>query len=245
MEPAIYARMAAVEDKHWWFSARRSIVNSVLSSLPLPSTTDILEVGCGSGGNLAMLAQYGQVYAIEPEPEALAMAEKKGLAAIKPGLLPHDIPYEDKQFDLIVLLDVLEHVDDDRQALQILRERLKPGGWLILTVPAFAWLWSQHDVSHHHHRRYAKQELLGLARNTGLSIRKVSHFNFWLFPLIAMVRLIQRVGRQQGDSDGLSLPPPWLNRLLFTLFASERHLMRRTALPFGVSLLLCAQRMED
>ncbi|MDX8410811.1 MAG: class I SAM-dependent methyltransferase [Mariprofundaceae bacterium] len=245
MEPIVYSRMAAVEDNHWWFSARRSIVNSVLSRLPLPSTPDILEVGCGSGGNLAMLAEYGQVYAVEPEPAALALAEKKKLVAIKSGMLPNDIPFDGKQFDLIVLFDVLEHVDEDQKALQTLRERLKPGGWLVLTVPAFGWLWSQHDVVHHHHRRYAKQALVELVRNTGLSIYKASHFNFWLFPLIALVRLIQKGSRHQSDGDGLSLPAPWLNHLLYSLFASERHLMRLVALPFGVSLILCAQNVKE
>ena len=241
MDPAIYQRMASVEDKHWWFAARRSIVNATLSRLPLPDHADILEVGCGSGGNLAMLANFGNVYAVEPEPEALAMAEKKKIAPVMPGTLPHNIPYDEKQFDLIVLLDVLEHVRDDRQALAALFERLKPGGWLLLTVPAFDWMWSQHDETHHHHSRYAKQQLRKLVNNTGLRIHKASYFNFWLFPLIAMVRLWQR-NRHQDGNDGLTMPAPWLNRLLFSIFANERRLLRFATLPFGVSLILCAQK---
>lgn len=159
MDPKLYQQMAALEDKHWWFVARRKILDKVIAQLNLPDKAEIFEAGCGSGGNLAMLARHGQVYAMELDDVARSFALRRQLAKISSGRLPDDIPYEERSFDLIVLLDVLEHLDEDAATLLALRSQLKSEGWLLITVPAYAFLWSQHDVSNHHKRRYVMRQL--------------------------------------------------------------------------------------
>lgn len=243
MEPKIYKKMADLEDSHWWFVARRRIIDTLITNLVLPDNAAIFEAGCGTGGNLAMLAGHGQVYAMELDEAARRFACDLGVGKILPGRLPDDIPFEDQSFDLIVLLDVLEHLDKDTASLQALYSRLKPGGWLLVTVPANPWMWSQHDESHHHKRRYVLRGLRHVVRSAGYTVRYVSYFNTLLFPLIAGVRILQNC-LGSGQKDNLTMPSKQVNQVLTFLFASERYLMGRVPLPFGVSLLLLAQNVK-
>lgn len=241
MDAHVYSEMAALEQQHWWFAARRKILDKLISTLPLPPDAKILEAGCGSGGNLNMLARHGQVYAMETNTQALALAVAKGAGQIAAGRLPAAIPFGDQKFDLIALLDVLEHVDDDAASLSALRTRLKPGGWLLLTVPAYPFLWSRHDELHHHKRRYVARDLRAISEAAGLHIPYLSYFNTWLFPLIAAARLA-RPG--EGSSGDLTMPSKLTNALLTKIFASERLLLGRVTLPFGVSLLALARNPD-
>lgn len=234
--------MADIEDGHWWFVARRRILTAALKRCAeLPPSARILEAGCGTGGNLAMLANFGSVAGFEPDAEARGLAQGKGTFEIREGWLPDRVPFEAGGFDLVAALDVLEHVEDDEGSLRALGARLRPGGWALVTVPAFAALWSRHDLTHHHHRRYARAELLTLARGAGLAPVVTTYFNSLLFPAIAGVRLIKTLLGVDGAEDD-ALPPGPLNRLLCALFASERHVVGRLALPFGVSLLMLARK---
>lgn len=242
MDARIYAEMAALEQRHWWFAARRKILDKLISTLPLPEDAQILEAGCGTGGNLSMLACHGRVYGMENNAQALELAAAKGaeclpVVQIAAGCLPETIPFVGQSFDLIVLLDVMEHLDDDASALRALRARLKPGGWLLITVPAYPFLWSRHDELHHHKRRYVARGLRAVIDASGCKVRYTSYFNTWLFPLIAAVRLM-RV--REGQGSALSLPNAFVNALLTKLFASERLLLGRVSIPFGVSLLALA-----
>jgi SAM-dependent methyltransferase len=239
MESSLYPQMAALEKKHWWFSARRTIVDYFLSKLNLPTDTKILEAGCGTGGNLSLLAQYGQVFAIESNEMAREFASQNPDAEVKAGMLPNDIPFQNEKFDLIVLLDVLEHLEEDARSLQALSGRVKAGGYLVVTVPALPLLWSQHDDKHHHYRRYVKTGLRQLVENADFKIIKLSYFNFFLFPMVLLTRLLQRASKKAQDD--LSLPSPWFNWLLKKIFASERYLINILSLPIGVSLILIAQ----
>lgn len=242
MDSQMYEQMMAVEDKHWWFVARRSIVEQVISKLNLSADAEIFEAGCGTGGNLAMLSRHGRVSAMELNEIARTFASKLEIGEIQPGFLPDDIPFADKNFDLIVLLDVLEHVEEDSASLQALFAKLKPSGWLLITVPAYPWLWSKHDDLLHHKRRYILHNLQQIVANAGYHINFVSYFNFVLFPLIAGVRLVQGLFHQGGNEQ--SMPPKLVNQILTCLFGMERHFVGRLPLPFGVSLLLLAQRNE-
>jgi SAM-dependent methyltransferase len=245
MEQALYSRMAAVEDRHWWFVARRMIIERVIAGRILPSGANILEAGCGTGGNLAMLASHGHVHGTEMNQEAMGLAASRGIGAIRAGQLPDNIGFGTQCFDLIVLLDVLEHIDDDLAVLRALRKRLNPNGWLVVTVPAYPILWSHHDEIHHHKRRYTLGSLCQAAHAAGCSVSYVSHFNFWLFPAIALVRLLRR-WTVSTRAENLMLPPPWLNAALTGLLASERYFLgHRRILPFGLSLVLVAQRAND
>ena len=236
VNPFIYSQMHDVEDKHWWFVARRQIIQSVLSALKLPEGARILDVGCGTGGNLAMLQTFGVVSAMEMDDDARQMANARQLAHVSPGRLPDGLLFPEQRFDLIVMLDVLEHIEDDVASLAELKSRLTANGRIVLTVPAFQALWGPHDVMHHHKRRYRAAHLQDVARASGLITEYISYYNLWLFPLVALVRLMQRflpVKEQQA----LKLPVDGLNTLLTKIFASEQRLIPRRTLPFGVSLV--------
>lgn len=242
MENIIYHKMAATEDAHWWFVGRRRITEQILDGLSLPNPAEILEMGCGTGGNLPLLAGYGKVYGVELDETALEYARQRKIGTILPGKLPDEIPFTDLLFDLIVMTDVLEHVDEDQLSLIRLREWLKPGGYLLVTVPAFPSLWSRHDESHHHKRRYMMRELRNKFINAQLFIVKASYINFFLFPVIAALRILQRF-LEKGDSDDLKSYPPLINRLLAKLFGGEGRLLKFISLPFGLSLLLVGRKV--
>jgi SAM-dependent methyltransferase len=241
MERIVFERMDELGDTHWWFVARRRILDDVIRRIVRPpAKSHILEIGAGTGHNLAMLKAYGTVSACELDPDARALASERLGAPVLDVALPDLSAFPEAHFDLVALLDVLEHVRDDRGSLAAIRGRLKPGGALLLTVPANAWMWSPHDVAHHHHRRYAKAEIAAMAKEAGLEIALLSHFNTILFPLIAAARLAGRVVKRESADD--SMPPRPLNAVLERLFGMERALVGRVPLPVGVSLVAVLRR---
>jgi SAM-dependent methyltransferase len=240
MDRAIYDRMAEIDAEHWWFSARRRIVSALIKrQAPLKPDANILEVGAGTGSNLAMLQGFGRVDAIEPDEAARALASRRGGIAVGGGMLPDQVELADGRYDLIVLLDVLEHIENDRASLRVLKRKLAPGGRLVLTVPAAPWLWSAHDVKHHHKRRYTKRTLHDTLFDGGFHVRHMSHFNTLLYPVVAAARIVGKLTRREGEDD--AMPPRGFNTLLERVFASERYWVTRAALPFGVSLLAVAE----
>lgn len=242
MERATYDRMAEIDGAHWWFVARRRIIAGLIEAqagLPKGRKPRILEVGAGTGSNLALLQHYGAVDAIEPDDGARALATARSGIAVKGGLLPDGVELEDGAYDLIVLLDVLEHIPDDVGALGALRQKLAPGGRLLMTVPAMPWLWSAHDVAHHHQRRYTRATLRAVVERTGYRVRHLTHFNSVLMPAIVAARAVGKLTGREGGDD--ALPSPGVNRLLETLFGAERHWVARHSLPAGVSLAVVAE----
>jgi len=240
MERAIYDQMRVLQQDHWWFAARRRILEAQIARLPLPRPAQILEAGCGPGGNLAMLQRFGEVCAIEPDEASRTYAAEQSGVEVRGGFLPQSAPDFGKAFDLVACFDVIEHVPDDAGAVARLADYLKAGGYMIATVPANAWMWSDHDVAHHHKRRYALPAFRKLFEDAGLIIRRASHFNTLLFPPIAAVRLAKTAaGRTGGDE---TMPPAPLNSVLKAVFGAERALLAGADLPFGVSILLIAQR---
>jgi SAM-dependent methyltransferase len=242
MERVIYHKTAAIEDIHWWFIGRRFITEQIIQGLSLQNNAEILEVGCGTGGNLGLLAKYGQVYGVELDEQALEYSRKRKIGTILQGSLPDEIPFADRLFDLIVMTDVLEHVEADQLSLERLYARLKSGGHLLVTVPAFPALWSRHDESHHHKRRYTRGELRTKFIKAQYCIVKANYFNFFLFPVIVTRRLMQRFFRKT-NTDDLVLPSPLINELLAKLFASEGYLLKVVSLPFGLSLLFVGHKV--
>lgn len=235
MDRSAYASLSAQEGTHWWFVARRAILETLISRrIALRRDAHILEAGCGTGGNLAMLSRHGRVDALEYDGEALGIAAARGIGRVESGRLPDTIGFDGRCYDLIVLLDVLEHVEQDREALAALRDRLAPGGRILLTVPAAPWLWSEHDVLHHHKRRYTAASLHAVARDAGLQVDEKGHFNALLFPVAILVRAVQRLTGRGAATE--AAPPTSLNTALRHVFAIERHLLGRVSLPFGLSL---------
>ncbi|WP_426700418.1 class I SAM-dependent methyltransferase [Rhodanobacter sp. Col0626] len=238
MNPEAYVEMAGTESRHWWFCARRKILGSVIETMGLPHHARILEVGSGTGGNLTMLSQHGNVSALEMDENARKLSSDKthDQFAIHAGSCPDNIPFQDERFDLICMFDVLEHIDEDVETLAALRRYLAPGGRMLITVPAYQWLWSAHDVFLHHKRRYTARTLREAFHRSGLRIDRLTYFNTLLLPLAALARLKDRASSRKKAS-GTEIPPPFINSTLNAIFASERHMLANFNLPAGVSLL--------
>lgn len=242
MNPSAYDEMAGVQERHWWYVARREILCGQLRQLRLPHDAEILEVGSGTGANLALLARFGRVTGLEMEQRAIGLARRslgpRDDIRLLQGRCPEDLDRLGQRFDLVCLFDVLEHIAQDRQALERLKSVLKPGGRLLLTVPAYPWMWGPHDEHFHHQRRYTKARLLGTCEDAGLTVAHACHFNTLLFPLALAERMREKWSGRRGAAT--RTPPSALNSLLARVFAAERHLLARIAPPFGLSLLLVA-----
>lgn len=241
MDPAVYEMMARNELGHWWFRGRRRILTRLIEAyIAPPEGGRVLEAGCGTGGNMELLSGYGRLDAFEYDENARRRASDNTDIAVERGELPHDIPFEDGAYDLIALLDVLEHVDDDRGSLEALGEKLNSDGRLLITVPAFPALWSAHDEQHHHKRRYTKSGLKECIESAGLSLDLIGYFNTFLFPVAVAERAVAKMLGRQSNAD--ETPNRLLNGLLYQTFAMERHLVGRLPLPFGLSLFAIAGR---
>lgn len=227
-----------VDEHHWWYRGRRRIVRAELDRLPLPPGARILDAGCGSGRMLQELASYGEVAGIELDDDAAALAASRGLGEVEVGRI-EELPWEEGTFDLITSLDVVEHTADDRRAFAELRRVSKPGGWLLLTVPAYQTLWSLHDVANHHYRRYNRASLSRSARDAGWLVERTTHFNSLPLPPAALIRLVQRRKRlEDGYKPNVELGPQWLNSVFdLPMRAEARWFRRGRGLPAGLSLL--------
>jgi SAM-dependent methyltransferase len=227
--------MARIQDHHWWFVGRRRILATLIRSLALAPDAQILEVGCGTGGNLAMLRQFGNVTAVEADASAMDWAAKRSGLSILLGRLPNDLPIGDQRFDLICLFDVLEHLPEDRASLERLRAATAPRGKILLTVPAYQWLWSEHDVYLHHLRRYTMVGLRRVCEEAALQVDRIGYFNTLLFPIAVAARIAERLsGRRRFG--GNEIPPAPMNDLLRVIFGAERFALQRIGFPFGMSV---------
>jgi SAM-dependent methyltransferase len=227
-----------VEDRHWWYRGRRGVIDLVLAKLGLPAGARILDAGCGSGRNMVELQRYGTVTGIELSPTSVALARERGVGEVVEGSVL-ELPFAEGSFDLAVSLDVIEHLEDDRGALRELRRTVAPGGALLVTVPAYQWLWSAHDEINHHHRRYNSRMLLEAATATGWRCELTTHFNSLLLPAAILMRALDRVrpGTTESSLD-LWIPPAPLNWLLERPLALEAALIGRGGrIPAGLSLL--------
>ena len=239
MDRVVYDRMAEHDSTHWWYVARRDILHDYVARYAdLPKDARILEIGCGTGHNLPMLQQFGEVDAIEIDPAARAIASERLGKPAGDAPLP-TLPGVDRaSYDMVAVLDVIEHIGDDVAALRAMKACLKPGGKILIAVPAHQWMWSAHDVVNHHHRRYSKASLRKAIDAAGLEPRKFGYFNSLLFPLAAAARL---AGRMTGRDDSDDSPPPKpVNKLFELVFRAERHMVGRLPMPIGLSILTLA-----
>jgi 2-polyprenyl-3-methyl-5-hydroxy-6-metoxy-1,4-benzoquinol methylase len=239
MERVVYDRMAELDEVHWWYTARRRILASLIERTIRPPTgARILEVGCGTGHNLKMLERFGTVDGIEIDAAARAVAEKRLGRSISSARLPELTGIERGHYDLVAALDVVEHIDDDRATVDALASCLKPGGKLLVTVPAHQWMWSAHDELNHHKRRYSKRKLRALIKASPLRLERLGYFNSFLFPLAVGARLAAKLTGRGGSDD--TLPPRPVNYAFERVFAAERPLVGAIPLPPGLSLFAVA-----
>lgn len=232
------------EERHWWYRGRRLVLAAVLDGLALPAGARFLDAGCGSGRNMADLALRGTVSGVELAPSSLEVARARGAGEVRAGSLEEPLPFGDASFDLAVALDVLEHLPDDALAWDELARVVVPGGRLVVTVPQYTWLWGEHDVVSHHHRRYTRDLLTTRAARAGWWPQRLTAFNSALLPAIAGARLLQRARRRAQPADDLARTPPGaVNDALERVLAAEAAWIRRGRdLPAGVSLLAVLRR---
>ncbi|MCW3002492.1 MAG: hypothetical protein JWQ20_1790 [Conexibacter sp.] len=235
--------MLSSDEDHWWYRGRRRVLRAELDRLPVGAGARLLDAGCGSGRTLDELARYGQVTGLDVSDLAVQTARGRGHADVHLGSV-EDMPFPSGTFDVVTCLDVIEHTPDDRASLAELRRVTRPGGLLLVTVPAYEELWSWHDEANHHYRRYDRCELLDAATAAGWDVVADTHFNALLLGPAAAVRIAQRRRRSPPRSD-LALTPAKLNRLLeLPLRLESRLLASGRRLAFGLSLLAILRRDE-
>jgi SAM-dependent methyltransferase len=238
MDKRLMKAMLELDEYHWWYRGRRRIIRTELDRLPVPAGARVLDAGCGSGRTLDELQGYGEVYGIELDEDAAAAARARGRGEVLVGRL-EELPWPADTFELITCLDVIEHTPDDQVTLRELRRVCATGGWLVLTVPAYPLLWSEHDDANHHYRRYGRRTLRVAAAAAGWQMVRMTSFNSLLLGPAAVVRLSQRRRRNHHDyTPTLKLGPMWLNSALeLPLNAEAKWLANGRSLPVGLSLM--------
>jgi SAM-dependent methyltransferase len=236
MEDWTYQEHYEMEDRHWWFRSRRHVIWALVERAEPPPSPRILDAGCGTGRNVVEFSALGDVEGVDLSPTAVEFCQRRGLAGVRESAI-EDLPFEDGRFDLILATDVIEHLPDDGAALAELRRVASPGGRLIITVPAYNWLWSQHDRSWHHFRRYTRPMLRKRVLAQGWEPTMSTYFFSSMLAPVALVRTVQRLHRNGNRKSDFRLSPAPLNRWLELPVRGEARLIQRgVSLPAGVSL---------
>lgn len=227
-----------VEDRHWWYAGRRKVLDGAIAALGLPAHARILDAGCGSGRNMVELARFGAVTGVELSDTSVELARARNAGEVVEGSVL-EMPFAEDSFDLAVSLDVIEHLEDDLGALRELRRTVAPGGQLLVTVPAYQWLWSGHDEINHHHRRYTRRSLQRAAEQAGWRQTRTTYFNSLLLPAAILLRVLDRFSRKTTESSlDLWIPPHPLNTALEQPLNLEAALIARGGrIPAGLSLM--------
>lgn len=251
MDENTFDALYQLEAKHWWFVGRRRYISSLISGVfNKREPIYLCEMGCGSGGNFEMLADFGKVDAMEMDDKAFQRAKHKGMKIdniknVKNGWLPDNITIE-RSYDAVIALDVIEHIEDDTASLKAIMAHIKPEGYLFITVPAYQWLWSPHDDANHHKRRYTKSLLIDTVEQAGYRVTYCGYFNTLLFPLTLIVRLLQKLSPPDKSLiDEFSMPSKLLNNILTKIFSAEHLLAGRLSVPVGLSIALIARVKEQ
>lgn len=248
MDLSLYESTYRVEDTHWWFVGRRAVVFDELRRVigqhedghgPI-SWPRILDLGCGTGRNLAELRQLGDAVGLDLEARALEFCRRRGLTSVAQARAEH-LPFRDGSFDVVTALDLLEHLDDDVAGAREIFRTLRPGGLFLAFVPAYRWLWGPQDDISHHRRRYTPHTIAGTLRRAGFRVQRLTHANLFLLPAILAGRRYLRATHRRVDSEN-ALHPSWSNGILREIFSAERHILRWADLPMGVSILCVASK---
>jgi len=243
MDSHEYERLYRFEKSYWWHVGRRSIIRQILQCrLGGHTRPKILDVGCGTGGMLPLLEEFGEVVGIDHSSDAIRFCQKRGGSEVKLGSV-ESLPFAPKSFELVTMFDLLEHLEDDRQALRESFRVLKEGGYLLLTVPAYPFLWSEHDEALGHRRRYRVDDLRFKIREVGFEIEKQSFAVSLLLPPIIIYRLFRKLlARKSAPQTSYVILPSWLNGFFVKILVFEGWLLRWVRLPFGASIVCLARK---
>jgi SAM-dependent methyltransferase len=244
MQAHHYPILYQVEETHWWYVGRRRIIQCLVERIcKTLKDPRILDVGCGTGANLKMLAGFGKAEGVDISPQAVDYCRERGLDSVKLGAV-ENLPYEDGSFELVTALDVIEHLDDDVAGLREMRRVLRPDGRILLFVPAFMFLWGVQDDVSNHRRRYTLPGLLKAVDEAGFSVEWASYANISFFLPVLIVRSVMRwLGLRADTEYGINISP--MNVPFSRLFAAERFVLKGGKLPFGVSAVCIARRLEE
>ncbi len=247
MEPIFESKYHLLEKKHWWFVSRRDIIFTLLGQLKVEKEQKILDVGCSGGILLESLKHQGytNTYGIDISEKAIDVCKNRGLdnVLVSPGEVTN---FSDNKFDVIIASDILEHIEDDNKALSEWYRILKPGGILLVFVPAFNFLWSQHDEVNFHYRRYTKRSLLQKILKYNFNILKSSYWNFSLFFAVIIPRLSQRLFRKNNKkfNDQLREVNPLINTSVINLVKIENVLLKYINFPVGSSVFVVCEKKK-
>jgi SAM-dependent methyltransferase len=242
VESHYYTTLDAIQERHWWYAARRTILERVLERVVAAGVPEgtIYDLGCGVGANLPMLSKFGPAVGVDMAEEAVAFCRGRGLHNVRQANLNWLEGIDDGSASVVVLADVIEHLDDETPCLRAAHRALKTGGALIATVPAYMFLWSPADDINHHYRRYTASSLRRVIERF-FTIEHLTYFNTLLFGLVLGGRLVERVLRRRGD-DMAHVPKDPINSALRGVFASEARYVSHRHFPFGVSVLCVARK---
>jgi len=241
MEEFAYKEIFLNEEKYWWFLGTRNLIFSQIE-LFLNENRDlkILDVGCGTGIVIEKLKKYGEVFGLDKSDSAIEFCKKRGLQNIVSGYAT-ELPFNNDTFNLVTALDVLEHIGEDNKALSEIKRVLKKDGIAIITVPAFDFLWSSHDIALHHFRRYKLENFRNNILNFNFKILKISYYNFFLFGFIFVFRLLKKIFTKPQRKEELKTDiinvNKYINRFLISIFKIESNLLKKVNFPFGVSII--------
>jgi len=245
MEKELYREMYEMELSHWWFRGKRRIVLHLIDRYLASNTNpDFLDLGCGTGAMLADLERRGKVAGVDSSHDAITFAAGHTGARLVEADIGKEMPELDGSFDCITMLDLLEHLEDDQGAVIAAAELLAPRGFIVITVPAYQSLYAPRDEYHHHLRRYSRVDLAQLIDNADLEALVLSYYNTLLFLPAAISRVLSRIRHEETGPD-LSLPPRPVNAALEQIFAVERLVLPRVAMPFGLSLISVVRRRNQ
>jgi len=236
MHEIVYHSNYKLEESYWWFVARNNIIFSLIDHYTnIHHGSNILDVGCGTGAFAKILAEKYHVLCLDTSPLALDYCKKRGLTELFEMPL-QSFPNDQHEVSAITMLDVIEHIEDDKDIIETAYEILPKGGYLISTVPAYQWLWSKHDVTHMHYRRYTRKNFNHLITNTGFDIVFSSYFNSLLFPAGAVDRLIRMIMPEQENLPPVNPVSNFTNKFLMNCFLIEKRLLKYFSFPYGMSI---------
>lgn len=238
MKKTEYSRMAEREKTYWWHIGRLKVIQTYLKiGARDKQDVSVLNVGCGTGGTVDTLERFGTVDNVDTSDDAIKFMKQHGYDRVYKIKDIH-LPFKDNTYDIVGAFDVLEHIDDHVGALKEWKRVLKEDGAIVITVPAYQWLWSDHDVSLHHKRRYTKKLLAAAAHQSGLSVERNSYAIVFSLPLIVTFRLINKILGRKTDSETSYVDvPSWVNAMFAGLLSIEGRIHRHVSFPAGTTVV--------